>query len=287
MANIIAIIVTYNPSISELKEQFKVLAPQVDGIIYVDNGSIDFQLPFQIDRKTKVIYNRENLGLGAAQNIGIREAIAGGATHILLLDDDSTPAPDMIQNLLDNEANLLSEGHKLALIGARIMDLHSKGRDLSDGILFSGFKIKHVPIVDRPVSVSYCIASGSLIPINVFKAIGGINENMFIDGLDIEWCLRARSQGYEIFASHNAILGHRLGNGDKDKIKSHSPMREYYILRNSIALVKMKHIPLGFRFRKLSLSILRLCKSVFRGNKAYAISGLQGIYDGFRINFNK
>lgn len=109
---------------------------------------------------------------------------------------------------------------------------------------------------------------------------------MFIDNLDLEWCLRAKYYGYEIFASASAILNHRLGNGNKDKIKSHSPQREYYIIRNSIALTKMKHIPLGFRLRKLILSFLRICKSTIRCNRQYINAGITGLVDGFKTNFN-
>lgn len=286
MNMVIAIVVCYNSDSVLLAKQNEALRKQVDNIIYIDNGSPEKNFIKAIPKEFTVIGNDKNIGLGAAQNQGIKEAIRREATHILLMDDDSVPSEDMVSKLLNEENLLLRQGHNVGLIGALVKNEYTGMCNIS-GIRFIGLRIKRIQISDYPISVSYCIASGSLIRTEVIKSVGLINEPMFIDNLDLEWCLRAKDEGYEIFASPSAILNHRLGNGSKDKIRSHSPMREYYILRNSIALVKMKHIPLGFRVRKFTLSFLRLSKSVLRGNKAYAISGLRGIYDGFKTDFNK
>lgn len=280
---IFAIIVTYNPSYEVLLEQYNASKNQVSGLIYVDNASSGFSFPKEIIDKCTIIFNKENSGLAMAQNQGIRKAIEFGATHVLLLDDDSTPYPDMVINLASCEQTMIQSGHNVGLIGARIKDLYSPTQELADGIVFSGIRIKHIPITNRPESVSYCIASGSLIPIKVFENVGFINEKMFIDALDVEWCLRARHKGYEIFISPDAILKHRLGNGLKDRITSHSPMREYYIIRNNIYLLKLKHVPTGYRIRKLIMCILRILSTTIKGQFKYSQKACKGILDGIKM----
>jgi rhamnosyltransferase len=44
----------------------------------------------------------------------------------------------------------------------------------------------------------YVITSGSFIPISIFNDVGFMREELFIDFVDIDWCLRARAKGYEI-----------------------------------------------------------------------------------------
>lgn len=285
MNTIIAVIVCYNSDSEQLAEQYDALKEQVDGIIYVDNGSIDNTFIEKNPDKATIIRNSSNIGLAAAQNQGIRTAFNKNATHILLLDDDSVPAEDMVSKLLNDEQKLLFAGYQVGLVGALTVNTYT-GECNNKGIRFKGVKIKRIPIKGQPISVSFCIASGSLIRTEVLRKVGRINELLFIDNLDIEWCLRAKYCGYDIFASSSAVLNHRLGNGNKDKIKSHSPQREYYIIRNSIALAKMKHVPLGFKLRKIVLSILRICNSIVRGDKHYSHAGLKGLVDGFKLSYN-
>lgn len=283
-AKVISVIVTYNPDPSRLMEQYHAIRNQIDGIVYVDNGSSADPFSDAISDNASVIYNKSNLGLGIAQNIGIRKAISQGATHILLLDDDSTPQPDMVAKLLDNFNTLQSQGEKVAVVGPRIRNLHLSESSYMKGPIISGFRIKLVPAPEKaPLKVSHCISSGSLIPTEIFEKVGFLNEKMFIDGLDVEWCLRAGSFGYNSFMSHNAVLGHRLGNGSSNRIMSHSPQREYYIVRNFLYLSKLKHLPRAYRIRRRILCLSRPIKSLFSGNFTYARQGFKGIIDGIKM----
>jgi len=57
----------------------------------------------------------------------------------------------------------------------------------------------------------FLLSSGSLVPLDVIDKVGGMEEELFIDQVDTEWCLRARSMGYRVFGAFGAILEHRLG----------------------------------------------------------------------------
>lgn len=120
-----------------------------------------------------------------------------------------------------------------------------------------------------------------MIPIEVIDKVGGMNDDMFIDGVDFEWCLRARNYGYKILQCTSAKLIHELGNGNSDKVLSHSPNREYYIVRNSFKMSRMKHIPCLHRVRRFAMGVLRMLSSLRPGRMEYFKYALKGAIEGF------
>lgn len=277
-----AVIVTYNPEEDLLQRQKVSLAGQVDKIIYVDNNSESTKLidSFSGDNET-VIRNPINYGLAKAQNQGIECACQYGSDFVLLFDQDSVPPSDFVECLMkcyENQAKI----HHVALVGPAIRNMLRGSVENERGVIFKGMTIKKIP-VENATEVTYCIASGSLIPMTVLKEVGLMKEELFIDGLDIEWCLRARSNGYKIYQTSNTYLNHCLGDGSSDRILSHSPHREYYIMRNSIWMIRQKYIPLGFRIRKGLFSAGRLIQAISSFNKKYIKSEIIGIVDGIKL----
>lgn len=74
-----------------------------------------------------------------------------------------------------------------------------------------------------------------------------MDESLFIDYVDTEWCLRAIAKGYKVYAATSAKMSHAIG--DKAikvlawHVPVHSAFRRYYRLRNGLLLARMKHIP--------------------------------------------
>lgn len=274
MEFVCAIIVTYNPNDEILKLQYESLVNQVNDIIYVDNGSFNL-VSVGKGNKINLISNDFNLGIAKAQNQGIRLAKEMGATHVLLMDQDSIPEPGMVKELIKP----FKERDDIGAVGPCIVNAYN-GQLHKYGFAISGFKLKKVPLDNEYTEVSYVIASGCLISMAVIDSIGGMNEAMFIDGVDFEWCLRAKSQGHKILQSSAAKLWHELGNGEKDRVLSHSPNREYYIVRNSFLMSKMSHLPFWYRMRRFLMGISRVvsCLSVKKGK--YLRHGIKGLKDG-------
>ena len=282
MNNVFAIIVTYNPDIRQLKTQFEMLVCQVSGIVYVDNNSESCCFLDSIDNeKVIIIKNRRNLGLAKAQNQGIEIAQERGADFVLLLDQDSEPSGRLVENLLKcfYIANAI---RPVALIGPSIRDMfHPEDNVKYEGVILNSIFIKRVPI-ERVTEVSYCIASGSLIPLPVIREVGGMLEEFFIDSIDMEWCLRAKKSGFYTFQTNTTILNHYLGNGKHHKIKSHNPKREYYITRNSLLMIRLSYIPLGYRIRKIFTTLGRVLVSLFNFEYDYLKSELMAVRDSIK-----
>ena len=101
---VVAVVVTYRPDVAATTVLLRALAPQVDRVVLVDNGSP----PEAVDALRaevgaaggELLALGENRGIAAAQNAGLERALALGATAVLLSDQDSVPAPDMVARLL-------------------------------------------------------------------------------------------------------------------------------------------------------------------------------------------
>jgi rhamnosyltransferase len=82
-----------------------------------------------------------------------------------------------------------------------------------------------------------------------------MEDALFIDFVDLEWCIRARSKGYAVLGAPALRLQHSLG-GQPVVIfgrayPSHSPLRHYYMFRNAIALVRRSYVPWSWKSTEL------------------------------------
>ena len=107
----------------------------------------------------------------------------------------------------------------------------------------------------------YVITSGSIIPTSVLDDVGLMREELFIDFVDIEWCLRARRKDYKIVAINKVMIDHHLGDyavsfmGHHYPI--HSPLRMYYYFRNAIYLYRLKELDWNWRLVDATRNLFR------------------------------
>src|SRR3954471_9077506 len=101
--SICAIVVSHNPP-AEIIDNVSALLEQVDEAVVVDNGSGSetAALLGRLGRHSKVsvIYNKENLGIAAALNAGVRHARKAGRRWVATFDQDSRVTPDMLTSML-------------------------------------------------------------------------------------------------------------------------------------------------------------------------------------------
>jgi rhamnosyltransferase len=257
-AKVHAIVVTFNPERDVLMREFELLAPQVVKIWLVDNAS-SHSLAAWVNGlpwagKLELVQMSANLGLGAAQNAGIQRARAAGASHVLILDQDSEPMPDMVERLLAASDRLQSAGVRVAAVAPVYVDRVTGTRSGFVRLGWLDYKKQFVTPDQGPVEADFVISSGSLIPMGALDEIGLIDEDLFIDHVDTEWCLRALSKGFKLFGIPSAQMFHSLGNKRKRiwvlrwrNVPYHSPFRYYYMLRNGVLLQKRPYIPWKWR----------------------------------------
>lgn len=256
-----AVVVTYFPDPKSLSDLLDALIPQVQAIFIIDNtpdnDSAVLRLVETLDLScVELVQLCENQGIARALNVGIELAVKAGATHVLLSDQDSVPAADMVEQLLCVTQRLESEGQLVACVGAAFYSMSGgmhRFQVQGQGRFYTTCAgDQAIPWVE----VISTITSGSLIPSSVFEDVGLMREDYFIDFVDTEWCLRARNKGYKIYGTSLAQMKHRVGDsvfqawyGNWRSFSSYSPTRLYYQYRNGISLLRSSVVPLAWKVR--------------------------------------
>ncbi|HET9113469.1 MAG TPA: glycosyltransferase family 2 protein [Burkholderiales bacterium] len=236
-SNICAIVVTYQPD-PGLIARMIAIASQVRAVIVVDNASgsaysviLDGILRL---KNLTLILNPENYGIAQALNTGVRHAAASGFDWAILLDQDTSFEPDLIASLISVYAEYPDKSN-LAIIGAHFYDRHRVTE-----------KSTVTPIAGpgwQPAD--WVITSGSLISLAAFTIIGPFREDLFIDFVDTEYCLRARRSGFQIIRTAKVLMQHAIGASTPHRIfgmqkwtTNHTPDRRYYMTRNYTILLR-------------------------------------------------
>jgi len=265
-----AVVVTWRPDLALLDEALAALRPQVAAVLVIDNASPECaEIAARVAHAGGRFHGmRRNVGLARAQNLGARWAWAAGMDAILLMDQDSVAAPDMVA--------LLAAPHLRSAVSADAAQPDAADASRSGLALLPGTGAPLVCTAPLPVDArtgmpmrlirtaapagqdddlvpcAFVIASGMLIPRAAWRCIGPMCDALFIDHVDTEWCLRARAAGGALAAVPAARLMHRLGTdgrrvwlGRWRYFPHHSPMRHYYMVRNSLALRRLPHVRAG------------------------------------------
>ena len=253
-----AIVVLYHPDRNALHGLMRSLEGQVDVIFVVDNTPDNELLPEEEllpgNLKVPIHYTAqgENTGIAAAQNTGIRQALAGAASHIILFDQDSVPAAGMVQALLSAESALIHEGLRVAAVGPVSIDERDGSVFPVVRYSFLGLRTITVDLSNSTaVEAHFLMASGCLIRASVLSTVGMMREDLFIDWVDNEWGLRARNMGLRCYVVPEARMTHRVGDGVVSilgkPVHLHTETRNYYLLRNAIYLMRAR--TMGLRWK--------------------------------------
>ncbi len=296
--NISAVIVTYNPDLTVLEGLIRNIISSVKCAVLSDNGSKNID---QIKSLSSLFENiviielGDNMGIGYAQNRGIETVFKDeNVEGVLLFDHDSNPSQNMVYELGSAYDKMIKQGYKIGAVGPVYIDPRTQNHYPIS--VFSGFSlIKKYPISgdNNPISASFLIASGSLIPRTTYEKVGGMREDFFIDYIDIEWSFRATHNGFPSYAIPSAKMVHQVGD-DRLKmfgreISIHSPLRRYYLARNSVFMVKIGYIDWRYKVREVFYSFSRVFVFLLFVNKraTYLRYIIKGWSDGFKGKYGK
>ena len=106
MVKVGAVVVLYNPNFDVTKKTLSSLASQVDQICVVDNSPSDHSEVLSGYESVEYKPLLKNIGIAAAQNIGIRYFIDLGYDFVLFADQDSIASEKVVDKLLENHQAL-------------------------------------------------------------------------------------------------------------------------------------------------------------------------------------
>lgn len=280
MMEIVAGIVLYNPDIKRLEENVLSINAQVERLYFFDNGSKnigDIHRVLDGLPHVELICSRTNVGVATALNTLVEIAEKDGYGWMVTLDQDSVAPPNLIT---EYQKYLRVAG--VGMLCCKIID-RNFGERAYDKERDKG--VEFVPL---------CITSASAVNINAWKRVGGFCEEMFIDAVDFDICMSLCESGYKILKINDIRLLHEVGRsrkvrllGKEELVFNHSPLRCYYMIRNSFLLGKRHHQ----LFRRIGLAVKRIIliniyeKNRWNKNKMmfqgifHALIGRYGKYD--------
>jgi rhamnosyltransferase len=277
------IIVTYNPNIKQLINICEAINLQNYYIIIVDNTeyNIDYIFLGHINGLNVIKLYRNN-GIAFAQNIGINYAIQNNAKAIMFLDQDSKVSANFFTKLFSN-----IEYGTPNIVAPICFDSDSKMERPTLVLNKIGFPRKVYSEGSKsPYIVDIVISSGTTASIEVFNLAGLFDEQLFIDDVDTEWCLRCRYFGILLRIIPDAMLFQRIGRSTIKlgllSIDFHGPDRCYYQIRNCFHLLRKIHISYIFALNQLLRTLInRLILIALSQNKRHYITAFfNGFYDG-------
>jgi rhamnosyltransferase len=281
--DVCAVLITYHPDV-EFPVRLSRIAPQVGAIVIVDNGSEQSEVTMlrevAADSAVTLVLNSENLGIARALNIGIERATARGYRFVLLMDQDSRADSDMVAALLATYESFPGN-ERLAIVGAGFGEIESHNPN------------PYAPTEEPWQDAEWVITSGTLLPVAAYAAIGPFREEFFIDYVDIDYCIRARANGYRVIKTRRPLMSHSIGSPKQHRFlwtrkwtSNHSADRRYYIARNNVIFLREGgRYPLGLWVLKSFLTCFKSFRRVllYEQNKtSKCIAVFSGWWDGLR-----
>lgn len=282
MIKIYGIVVLYNPTESVIFN-IKSYVHHIETLYVIDNSeTINPSIESDLRQFQNLIYinNNGNQGIAHALNVGAKLAIKDGASWLLTMDQDSKFDGDNLENLIQCALQCDS-----ALIGI-VSPVHVLEHAM------------HKPIrMDKVSETLDVMTSGNLLNLHIYKEIGGFIDELFIDAVDQEYCLRLRHNHYKILLCEFALLEHCLGDLREFKLgfksirySNHSSLRRYYITRNRLYLLEKYFLefPL-FGFKIIKWMIFEYIKIIAleKNKMAKSKATFEGIRDFFRGKYGK
>jgi rhamnosyltransferase len=207
------------------------------------------------------------------------------------MDQDSSPAPEMVARLLDGYASLRAAGRSVGAVGPRWIDRHTNTSAAFVKLGWLGVRQLNCDDAATAIECDTLVASGCLIPLEVIDRVGAMDADLFIDQVDIEWGLRAQRHGYRLYGVCDAVLQHGIGERSVRvwflrwrNVSVHSPLRDYYIARNIVAVFFRRPAPLRWRLfnLRLLLGLLFVMGTQVPPRRERLRMTLRGIADGLR-----
>lgn len=265
---IAGVVVLYNPD-GEVLKNINSYLPFLDCLYIFDNSSKSNKEAFN---NNKIIYKfyGENKGIGKPLNDACKQAEKNKYKWLLTMDQDTYIPNNVIPEMIKYINN-----HDTSIDGI-ITVWHDSNLDVE------------MPKYDIDYPLTE-MTSGNLVNLDIYSKIGGFREDFFIDGVDIEYCLRLKKNNYRVVRLNNVSIEHKLGDvtyhkflGKTYMCTNHSAIRNYYMQRNYRYINKeykdlvshycdiLIHIKLRlFKIIMFEKDKINKIKAIFKGIKDY------------------
>lgn len=242
ISKVAIILVNYNgysdtKACVESLQKIKVGKELLYSIIVVDNGSSqrDEECIEYLKNNTIFLEVNENMGFSGGNNIGIKYAIEKEYTHVLLLNNDTVVQDDFLDKLMKCVCTTTNMGAAIGKIyyydEPDTLWYAGGSVDYNIGMVWQhGNGKKDIGQYDKECEVGFVTGCMMLIPIEVIKKIGMLEEDFFLYAEDLEYSLRIHANGFKMYYFPESIIYHKVGaSSGREEISMNT---QYYMVRN-------------------------------------------------------
>jgi GT2 family glycosyltransferase len=222
-------------------------------IVVVENGShTDWAWPEA--RGPQVVRSAQNSGYAGGNNLGLRSALTHGSAYALLINNDAVMRPDAIGHMV----RCAERDQRIALVGAKLLRTGDPTRQSGSygRITYGPFLVRiHGagqldPAADRDSrDVEWVSGCCLLVRLAALTDIGFLDEQFFLYNEDVDWCLRARRQGYRVVFEPRAVALH-----ESPASLDATCRRAYFLARNGLLFAR-KHASFSNRLKTIGFAL--------------------------------
>ncbi|HTW42723.1 MAG TPA: glycosyltransferase family 2 protein [Solirubrobacteraceae bacterium] len=257
------------------------------GVICVDNGSRDGSQAAIRERFPDVVLIEAgaNLGYAGGNNLGLRHALERGARWMMLVNNDATVAPDVIDGfaraarvhpragILAGKVYFADRPATIWFAGQRVSELlgysgRPRGYGRPDGPRYS-----RIRTTGRAVGALMAISREAI------EAVGLLDEELFAYVEDVDWALRVRDAGLEVVFAPDARAWHSVSASTGGEAASTHTL--YYGVRNTVTVLERRRA-LGRLGNALRRALILATFALHAATRADRRKALRAVRDGFR-----
>lgn len=214
------VVVTYN-RLNLLKECIDALLKQtypINKIIIVDNfsndGTREFLNQFHNKEQFIVEYLDSNKGGAGGFNHGMKKSFNHESDWIWIMDDDTIPLPNALEEMINNKYVVENED-KIGFLSSNVLwtnneagliNIPMPNKDYNKYLDYNIIKLKHTTFV------SFLVRS------QVVKKVGLPYKEFFIWGDDVEYSRRIFKEGYENYLINHSKVIHKRGISNSNEL---------------------------------------------------------------------
>ena len=245
-------------------------------LVVVDNASTDGSKEMIREKFPMVdlIKNFDNAGFSRASNQGIRHSLSNDAEYILLLNNDiEITDGKWLETLID----VLESDSKIGIVGCKLLYPNGKIQHAGGIINLTGGHNRgeceeDTGRYDKIEFVKFVTGAVLLIRADVVRKIGLLDEGftpLYYE--DVDWCVRARLNGYKVAYTPNPALIHHCGTSAN---KLNQQIKMFYLRRSFIRffLLNFQFTDILKRMAKFEVRIAVGCLFGRSQNKKFPVT---------------
>lgn len=218
-------------------------------VAVIDNGSTDDSLArlrsYSAPYPLTLIETGCNLGYAGGNNVGIKHGLDKNFDYILLLNNDTTVAPDFLEPLVE----AMEAAPEAAASQPKLYYLHEPEVLWCTGASFDKTNLDFVfenhkvrddhHSFEHVTEVQICVGAALMLRASTIREIGPLDPDLFLMHEESDWCFRARELGYICLFVPRSRVWHKVSAS----LGVASPLMVYFGSRNLLRWAK-RHLGL-------------------------------------------